>query len=295
MIYIAESGSTKCDAVFLNDDGTEVCRIQTIGFNPYFHDSDFITKELTKVDEIKELGAQVSQVFFFGAGCSSAELNQKVVNGLAPHFPNAKINVDHDLMACAYATYNGEPEISCILGTGSNTVFFDGNSITKGVSGLGYILGDEGSASYIGKKVLAAYLYETMPSEFIHDFDETYKLTRDQIRERVYEHPHANVFIGSFAPFANKHISDPFFEEIVYDGFRSFFEVQVKYFPQAMHVPVNFVGSIAYHFQPTLEQAAVDAGLKMGKVVRRPIDGLLRYYMKHILKIEVPTPPNTIS
>lgn len=295
MIYIAESGSTKCDAVFLNEDGTEVCRIQTIGFNPYFHNSDFITKELQKVHEIKDLGAKVTRVFFFGAGCSSNELNQKVIDGLTPHFPNADISVDHDLMACAYATYTGEPEVSCILGTGSNTVFFDGQNITKGVSGLGYILGDEGSASYIGKKILASYLYETMPEEYIKDFDETYNISREQIRERIYERPNANVFIAGFAPFANKHVKDPFFEAMVYEGFSSFLNVQVKYFPQACNVPINFVGSIAYHFKPILEKAVADAGLKMGKVVRRPVDGLLQYYMAHILNIPTPTPPNFIS
>lgn len=292
MIYIAESGSTKCDAVFLEEDGTEVSRIKTIGFNPYFHSAEFIDAELQKVEEIQKWGKQVSKAFFYGAGCSSPELNQKVVLGLSRHFPNAEIQVDHDLMASAYATYTGEPAISCILGTGSNTVFFDGKEITKGISGLGYILGDEGSASYIGKKIIASYLYETMPLKFRENFDTTYKISRDEIRQRVYEQPHANVFIGSFSPFAYKHLSDPFFYNLVYEGFKSFVDTQVMYFDQAKTVPIHFVGSIAHHFHEVLEKAISDSNLRMGQVVRRPIDGLIQYYFSNILNS---TPSKKIS
>lgn len=283
MIYIAESGSTKCDGVFLNEDGTEVCRIKTMGLNPYFHDSDFIKNELEKNEEIKKLGPEVSRVFFFGSGCSTPQLNEKVHAGLIPHFPNAAINVDHDLMASAYATYQGKPEISCILGTGSNAVYFDGEQIIKGIAGLGYILGDEGSASYIGKKVLSSYLYETMPETFRRDFHRTYNLTADQIKERVYNKPHANVFIADFALFAHQHIKDHFFESMVYEGFFLFLNVQVKYFEQAKKVPIGFVGSVAYYFKPLLEKAVNDAGLSMGQIVRRPIDGLLNYYRSQVL------------
>ncbi len=288
MIYIAESGSTKCDAVFLKEDGTEVARIRTMGFNPYFHSAEFIDSELKKVPEIKCYGEKVSAVFFFGAGCSSPELNQKVKDGLKGSFPNATIRVDHDLMASAYATYSGEPAISCILGTGSNTVFFDGHTITKGVSGLGYILGDEGSASYIGKKVLAGYLYRQMSKEALKDFNETYDLTPDQIRENVYTRPNVNVFLGSFAPFAHKHIDEKYFYDLVYEGFKTFITSQVMYFPQSAHVPINFVGSIAYHFKGVLEDVIRDLDLKMGVIVRRPLDGLVQYCLTNILKTPLP-------
>lgn len=295
MIYIAESGSTKCDAVFLKRDGSEVARIRTIGFNPYFHSSDFMQSELKNVPEIVELGPKVSRVFFFGAGCSTPSLNQKVVEGLTESFPNATIEVDHDLMACAYATYTGTPNISCILGTGSNTVYFDGKDITKGVSGLGYILGDEGSASYIGKKIIASYLYKLMPVDALSDFDKTFSLSADEIRERVYNKPNVNVFLGSFAPFAHKHIDIPFFYDLVYKGFESFIKTQVMYFPQAKEVPITFVGSIAYHFQSILEEVIQNLDLQMGQVVRRPLDGLVQYYWHNILQkndsaVTKPTP-----
>lgn len=293
MIYIAESGSTKCDAVFLEENGTEVSRIRTIGFNPYFHSAEFIDRELQKVKEIQKWGSKVTKAFFYGAGCSSKELNQKVVQGLSKHFPHAEIQVDHDLMASAYATYTGEPAISCILGTGSNTVYFDGKEITKGISGLGYILGDEGSASYIGKKLIASYLYETMPPKFRENFETTFKITREEIRQHVYEKPHANVFIGSFSPFAYKHLCHPFFYDLVYEGFHSFVETQVLYFEEAKNVPIHFVGSIAHHFQDVLEKVISDLNLKMGQVVRRPIDGLVQYYFTNILGENLPSSAKT--
>ncbi len=295
MIYIAESGSTKCDAVFLENDGVEVARIRTIGFNPYFHSSEFIDTELKKVKEIAEYGAKVDHVYFFGAGCSSPSLNQKVAAGLTASFPNAKIEVDHDLMACAYATYTGEPAISCILGTGSNSVYFDGKSITKGISGLGYILGDEGSASYIGKKVLSAYLYKQLPQNMMCDFEETFKITPDEVRQRVYNMPHVNVFLGSFAPFAHKHINHEFFYKLVYEGFESFIKTQVMYFPEATQVPIHFVGSIAHHFEAVLKDVISNLKLKMGHVVRRPLDGLVQYYLGNIHSAKAPQQPKTLS
>ena len=126
MIYLAESGSTKCDAVFLSDNGEEIKRIRTIGFNPYFHDRHFVADEIQKVEEVSAMGAEVTQVYFYGAGCSSLELNEEVAIGLKAGFPNAEIFVDHDLRASAYATWNDEPQITCILGTGSNCVYYDG-------------------------------------------------------------------------------------------------------------------------------------------------------------------------
>lgn len=286
MIYIAESGSTKCDAVFLNDDGSEVKRIRTIGFNPYFHSSAFVSEEIQKVSEVQQLGKEVTKVFFFGAGCSSAGLKNKVAEGLKAGFPNAVIEVDHDLQASAYATYNGKPSITCILGTGSNCVYFDGKNIKRKGSGLGFILGDEGSASYIGKKILAGYFYGLMPKEAREDFDKTYNLSKEEIDERVYRSPGVNVFLGNFAPFAHKHIHLPFFYNLVYNGFKEFIATQVITFEESKHVPINFVGSIAHHFSNVLEDVIADFELEMGVIVRRPLDGLIQYLLRYVLKIE---------
>lgn len=282
MILIAESGSTKCDAVFLDQSGKEISRFRMMGFNPYFHQSSFITEQALLVEEIAKYRIETSHVFFYGAGCSSPSLNQIISKGLGPVFPSAKILVDHDLKACAYATYNGEPSISCILGTGSNSVYFDGENISEEVPALAFILGDEGSASYIGKKLISSFLYKKMPSDLAEDFYASYGLDKDTVIDKVYAKPHANVFLGSLSPFAHKHIKNPFVRNIVADGFQQFLETHVLCYPNAAEVEVNFVGSIAYHFQDILEELMADLNLKLGRIIRRPLDGLINYHLTQL-------------
>jgi glucosamine kinase len=283
MIFIAESGSTKCDAVFLKENGEELCRINTMGFNPYFHTSSFISETMAKIPEVSKYGASVTRVFFYGAGCSSPQLNAIVIQGLSAVFPEADVLVDHDLKACAYATYQGESSISCILGTGSNSVFFDGVNIHEEVPALGYILGDEGSASYLGKKLLAAFLYKQLPSEIHTDFEATYGITKDEIISKVYKDPNANVSLASFAPFFSKHIHNPFMWEIVFTGFRLFLQTHALCYPNAREVKVNFVGSIAYYFCSILEDAVAHLDLNMGIIIQKPLDGLIGYHLNFIL------------
>lgn len=286
MIYLAESGSTKCDAVFLDEQGAEIQRIRTQGFNPYFHDRDFIAREIQKVPAVKELGPSVNQVYFYGAGCSTAPLQKVVQEGLQAGFPQARILVDHDLSAAAYATYQGEPEITCILGTGSNCVYFDGQKIQPGHSGYGFIIGDEGSASHIGKQLIRGYLYQTMPQPFRDQFYQRYELSEATIRQRVYASQGANVFLGDLAPFAQERLHEPYFYQLIFDGFREFMETQVLQFPQASTVAINFVGSIAYHFEEVLEDVLQFFDLRKGLVLRQPLDGLIQYHRNLGLKTE---------
>lgn len=286
MIYLAESGSTKCDAVFLTNEGEEIKRIRTIGFNPYFHDEQFVAQEIIKVPEIAEMGGQVDQVYFYGAGCSTPQLNGIIAQGLKAGFPNAEIQVGHDLKASAYATWQGLPQITCILGTGSNCVYYDGKVLKAGRSGYGFILGDEGSASYIGRQLVKAYLYRQMSEQLCCEFEQTFGVDEEIIREKVYASSGANVFLGSFAPFAYKHINDPFFYQIVFNGFREFVETQVLPFPQSQKVPISFVGSIAYHFEPVLKDVLDFFDLQAGAIVRRPVDGLIDYYRRYIMNMQ---------
>jgi N-acetylglucosamine kinase-like BadF-type ATPase len=287
MIYIAESGSTKCDAVFLEESGAEIERIRTIGFNPYFHKRDFVAKEIQKVPQVQEMGNQVSKVFFYGAGCSTPELNQEIEEGLKAGFPNATIKVGHDLTAAAYATYQGEPEISCILGTGSNCVYFDGHQTIPGYSGYGFIIGDEGSASNIGKQLVRTYLYRTMPEQYRQEFYQRFQLSEEDIRESVYNKPGPNVFLGNLAPFAHERINEPFFYNLVFDCFKEFIQTQVLTFKQSKDCTINFVGSVAYHFETVLKDVLDFFDLRLGVIIRRPVDGLIAYHQKNLLNLKV--------
>jgi N-acetylglucosamine kinase-like BadF-type ATPase len=144
MILIAESGSTKCDWVLIDNKGREIDRWNTMGFNPYFHSSDFVYATLSKTDGLRVWAEKIDQTWFYGAGCSTEPLQAIIKEGLDRVFVNAENHVGHDLEAAAYALYEGEPEIACILGTGSNSCYFDGEKIYEEVPSLAYILGDEG-------------------------------------------------------------------------------------------------------------------------------------------------------
>ncbi len=282
MYFVAESGSTKCDWILIDNKNNEsFC--STMGFNPFFHSSELIETELKKVDKIINIAPEINGVYFYGAGCSSDELNAIVIEGLQKVFENAKINVDHDLLASAYATYNGKPQISCIIGTGSNSCFFDGEKLIEEVPALGYILGDEGSGSYYGKKLIANFLYHRLPKEIENDFIKEYNLTKDDLIEQVYMKPNANVFIASFMPFIVKHKENSYFKNMIREGFKQFIDVHVTCYKNYQDLEINFVGSIAHIFEEQLKEAAEAYTIKIGSIIKRPANALVEYHLKHIL------------
>lgn len=280
MIIIADSGSTKCDWMLLKD-WEPLVECNTMGFNPYFYDTAAIVEELNRKAELMEYAGQISHVYFYGAGCATEELRSVVRGALQVIYPEAKVHVSHDLDGAALATYTGEPHIAGILGTGSNSCFFDGKNIHQEVPALAYILGDEGSGSYYGKQLLADFLYRRMPTHLYDEFRESYDLSKNAIMTAVYLRPHANVYLASFMRFCSKHKEDPYIREKVLKGMRDFLETHVACYDNATQVPVNFVGSVAWYFQDELEEVASSLGIRIGKVVKKPIHGLLDYHKKY--------------
>jgi len=286
MYLIAESGSTKCDWMLVDGKNNQsFC--STMGFNPYFHSSELIESELLNNFQISTMASLIKGVYFYGAGCSSEELNNIVKAGLSKVFTNATILVDHDLLACAYATYSGKPQISCIIGTGSNSCYFDGEKLSEEVPALGYILGDEGSGSYFGKQLISNFLYHRLPKEIELDFIETYGYTKDDLVEHVYMKPNANVFIASFMPFIAKHKENAFFKDMVREGFKKFIDVHVTCYKNYKEVEVNFVGSISQIFEQELREAADYYSVKIGALIRRPAEALVEYHLKYILNKQI--------
>jgi glucosamine kinase len=279
MVLIVDSGSTKSDWVLLRSSGEREI-YKTMGFNPFFHNETIISNSIKQNNELCQHAAEILQVFYYGAGCSSDELKDIVRRSLSRVFPNAEVLVDHDLLACAYATYTGEPAISCILGTGSNSCHFDGELLTEEIPALGYILGDEGSGSYFGKKLLSAFLCAQLPQEIADDLQQSFVISKDAIFENVYMMPHANVYLASFMRFIAKHKSHPFISEMIYTGLKEFIEVHVCCYKDYKEVPVNFIGSIGFFFEGGLKRAAADMNIKLGTLTRKPIDGLVDYHMK---------------
>lgn len=255
----------------------------TMGFNPYFHSADKVEEVMTGHADVKGIRDEVTHVYFYGAGSSSAPLCAIIEEGLQRVFPGAMVAVDHDLVGAAFSTYDGRPGITCIIGTGSNSCQFDGDAVCEEVPALAYILGDEASGSWHGKKLLAARLYHQLPKEVEVDFDATYGLGKDAIIDRVYRAPDPNVFLASFMTFIGKHRDQPLFRQWLAEGFRAFIDVHVKCFAGWQDQPVHFIGSVAYHFQDILKAECAKDGIEVGQIIKKPIDGLASYHMKHIL------------
>lgn len=280
MLGIADSGSTKCDWRIVAEDKTYI-DYATIGINPYFHNADVIEAELLKNEQLMRVAEEVKALFFYGAGCSSTELKRTAEQGLSRIFPNAEIYVDHDLVAAAFAVYKDDPCIACILGTGSNSCHFDGDIVREEVPALAYILGDEGSGSYFGKKLLSDFLYKRLPQN-IHDslFDK-FGLTKDIIIERVYMKPHANVYLASFMKFITGFKSEPYVQDMILEGIGKFLDIHVTCYRDFEKVKTNFIGSVAYYHEDLLRQAAEMRNIQVGKIIKKPIDGLYDYHIKN--------------
>ncbi len=274
MLVVADSGSTKADWKF---GPAEDNVISTKGFNPFFHDRDFILTELRK-SPLAGFNEQVTELNFYGAGCSSTERNLIVHGPLTEFFPNAKVVVDHDILGAAIAT-NGDSEgISCIIGTGSNSCYYNGNQLFQVVPALGYLLGDEASGSYLGKRLLSDYLYKRLPEPLHLALEKDFQLTKEIIFQHSYQEPNVNVYLASFARLFSAHKELPYVQEVVAAGFHQFLDIHVMRYPRIHEIPVNFVGSIAYYFEPLLTKVLESKKLVKGRILRKPIHELYRHF-----------------
>lgn len=283
MILIADSGSTKCDWVLIDASGERHGEFSTMGFNPYFHSSAFVTAHLNEHRNLTEIAASVEHVFFYGAGASTPELCTVIAKALGSFFSKAKVLVDHDLVGAAYAVYSDQPCIAAILGTGSNSCYFDGKTVIEEVPALAYILGDEGSGCWFGKDLLRAFFYKQLPEQMRLDFEAEYPLTKDELVNCVYANPHANVWLAGFMPFIGKYRNEEPVKSWIYAGFTEFVRTHVKCYANYGNVPVHFVGSIAWHLSDFMREVCEREGVNCGNFVRKPVNGLADYHVAHLI------------
>lgn len=278
MLLVADSGSTKADWLIYDGAGVKG-PLHTMGFNPFFHSAETVFENLSRSDEMNQIRQMVTRVCFFGAGCSSEAMNEVIASGLRRFFTGAEVSVEHDLLACVYATCGKDPGIACILGTGSNACYFDGHSVHEKNYGLGYVLGDEGSGSYFGKKLLSLFLYGLMPYELYTDFQARYGLDKNSVVDHVYRQPNPNTWMASFSYFMSAHHEHPWIQELLRKGFKEFLELTACQFEAHTQVPVHFVGSISHLYQQELKEVASALGLQTGRIVKKPIDSLMEYFI----------------
>ena len=277
MILLADSGSTKTDWCLVTD-GKPVLHVCTKVTNPFFQTTDEISEEIASSLMPKLERSVIDAVYFYGAGCAFPEKNRIVSTAIARHI-NVPIEIGSDLLAAARALYGKEAGIACIMGTGSNSCFYDGNEITSNVSPLGFILGDEGSAAVLGKVFIGDFLKNQLPATLQEKFFEQSGLTRAEIMDRVYKQPFPNRFLASFSPFIAANLSEPEVRSLVLNSFKAFFKRNVMQYDYR-HYPIRMVGSVAYYYQDVLREAAFEMGIELESIVKSPMEGLINYHTK---------------
>lgn len=275
MLLVADSGSTKTQWIAENR-----ARYETIGFNPFFHNTESILAELHKNEQLFAHKSDISEIHFYGAGCHDDEKKNIVRAALAGFFQKARIHVGHDMEAAAFATYVGKPTLSCILGTGSNICLFDGTEYSQVIPNLGYILGDEGSGGWFGKRIVTMYFYKQLPQTTLDFITEKYRLDRSEVINRIYKQPHPNVYLASFAKVLDEAPDKEFMNELKREGIRHFFKTQVLAFPDYQQYPVSFVGSIAFYLQDSIREVAQEFGCEVGVILKEPIERLFEWHVK---------------
>lgn len=283
MIAIVDGGSTKCDWILLDDNKDIFLETQTIGFNPNIIQPELIHEKILDNSELSTYIPQISQLFFYGSGCGVEDNRILVGTELKKVFINADIRVKEDLTAAAYAGYRGVPAIICILGTGSNSCFFDGLNIRKELPSLGFLLGDEGSGNAIGKSIVRDFFLKKLPHDLHDDFDKTYGLSIEDLIRNIYHSPQANAYLAGFNRFVVERKNHPYIQNLLFKIFSSFFEAQVIPYVEARTVEINFIGSIAHVYEDILRAVASQYYLNIGLVIRKPIDNLVRYHLEYIL------------
>lgn len=280
MILIADSGASKTDWRMLGPNGS-IEQAQSIGYNPYYQPIEQFDKEVREV-LVPQVKHPVKKIFYYGTGCSSDKNRKMIRTALERYFTDAHIEVWHDLLAAARALCGEDPGIACILGTGSNSCYYDGVRIVENVTSLGYVLGDEGSGAWMGKKIVADYLRKDLPEKLWDQFKKRFPMDRDEILSRVYSQEMPSRFLGSFSHFIFQHLKEPYCYKLVYDGFSEFMEKNVMRYEKYNELKVHFVGSVAFYFSDILRQVANDKGITLKNILESPIAGLTLYHNKDI-------------
>ncbi|MXV16213.1 hypothetical protein [Hufsiella ginkgonis] len=278
MIAVVYSGSRYANWK-LADKGSIIAEFKTLGINPFFNDERFITQLLNKTNELVTYAERIKKIYFFGAGASSPDRKKIIATSFSNFFRYGKISVEHDLKAAALATCGDHEGVVGIIGSGSNVAYYNGRSVKENNNGLGYILSDEGSANWLGRRLLKSFLNHTLPEPLLNKFNKKFGLERKQILDKVYRQPQPVLFLTSFSEFFAENANDTYVKETVKEGFDLYFKNYVTPITETNPgAPLHFAGTIAFAFEPWLREVAGNYGLEIASVVKAPIFNVLTYY-----------------
>ena len=283
MILITDGGSTKCDWILLDQKGDVILKTRTKGLNPAVVPDENIRERILANQDLLPFVTKITVVDFFGAGCGTKTPIRLLTRILSEIFPFATVSVNEDMVAAVYAATT-KPGIVCILGTGSNSCYFDGTHIHNGIESLGYSLMDEASGNYFGKRLIRDYFYKKMPSQLALEFENKFNLDPDEIKNHLYKRHNPNMYLASFAEFifTSKEVNG-YFYKLITEGMLKFIEYRILCFKESQNVPIHFIGSIAHFSEDIIKDCMKPYNLELGNIIRRPIDGLIDYYRQNKL------------
>ena len=280
IILIADSGSTKAEWCLL--DGKKRKTIYTQGISPYFLNTDQI-QQLLEAELKKKLNkVEPDEIYYYGTGVNNPENVKSIKLALKKTFIKATISINNDLLGAAKALCGNEKGVACILGTGSNSCYYNGKKIIKNSPGLGFILGDEGSGAYMGKKVVQYYLYNTFDPDLMDRFNAKYNTSRVEILDAVYKKALPNRYLASFVPFLIENRGHFMIENIIEDAFNDFFFNHIYKYRESWTLPIHFIGSVAFGFKDVLKEMCNSYELQLGRVLKNPMDGLVRFHREKL-------------
>ena len=286
MIFIVDSGSTKCDWLAIDSNGKQLLEKQrTKGMNPAILSGNKLYKTIKSNAILDQVKQSVTHIFFYGAGCGTEKPSQLLNDVLTDFFPNAEVEVKEDTYAAVYATVGTslEPAVVCILGTGSNCSYFNGKDVEQRVKSLGFSIMDDASGNYFGKQLIRDYYFNHMPEHLKVSFSEKYNMDSDFIKYNLYKQPNPNAYLASFAEFMFLNKDSEYIVELIKNGIRLFAKNMIMQFKDVLQTaPVHFAGSIAYFSQDEIRAVAKEMGFTVGNFERRPIEGLVIYHSQHL-------------
>lgn len=280
MKLLVDSGSTKADWIAIDDNGKVIFTTQSLGLNPEVLSKEQIIARLDDKFDISHNKNKASNLYFYGAGCGTDRMKDFLASVFQDYFANAKIAVHEDTFAAVYATTpKNEKAIVCILGTGSNCSYFDGKILHQKVQSLGYIAMDDCSGNRFGRHLIRGYYFNKMPLEMAKDFEKTFDVDPDFIKNKLYKEPNPNAYLATFAKFLIKHKDSDFCKKYIQEELESFVENYIMQYENYKDVPVHFVGSIAFYLRDELSEILRKYEINVGNILRRPIDGLIAYHI----------------
>jgi len=279
MILIADAGSTKTSWVMVNSERMLVGKFESGGLNPTVFDKDTLSKNIARNNEMFNHAPYIQKIYLYSAGVDDNDSHDKLHKVLTGLFDKAEVEIYSDMLAAARATAGDEEGIVSILGTGSNSCYYDGNEIKKTIGYFGYILMDDASGNWFGKQLLRDYIFDKMPKQIKQQFKQQFKLTPEEIISNVYQSSQPNTYLASFSPFMSEHYKSRYIKDLLFRGFENFVTQELSAYENYKELPLHFNGSIAYYFQKELKEVIDKHGLMLGKVIKDPIEELVNYHM----------------